>query len=91
MEKLAGAEIPSWHFHDLRRTFRSNARRVGIDRDIAELMLNHRRHGMEGIYDKNQQLELRAAGFAAWERHIVGLVVELKLVEELSVPPDAIS
>lgn len=90
MEELAGAKIASWHFHDLRRTFRSNARRVGVDRDIAELMLNHRRHGMEGIYDKNQQLELRAAGFAAWEKHIVGLAVELNLVEEFNIPAEAI-
>jgi integrase len=48
MEKLAGVTIPSWHFHDFRRTFRSNARRIGIDRDIAELMLNHKRKGIEG-------------------------------------------
>nr|WP_083434302.1 integrase family protein [Sphingomonas sp. Y57] len=91
MEKIAGAKITSWHFHDLRRTFRSNARRVGIDRDIAELMLNHRRSGIEGIYDKNQQLELRAAGFAAWERYIVKLAVELELVEELNIPSGAVA
>ena len=56
MEKLSGSVIPSWHFHDMRRTFRSNARRLGIDRDIAELILNHKRKGIEGIYDRNQEL-----------------------------------
>ncbi|MBW8297366.1 hypothetical protein [Sphingopyxis sp.] len=49
MEEFAGCAIPWWHFHDLRRTFRSNARRVGIDNEIAELMLNHKRKGIEGI------------------------------------------
>jgi integrase len=73
MEKLAGSSIPRWHFHDLRRTFRSNARRIGIDRDIAELMLNHKRKGIEGVYDKNQELGLRAAGFAAWEAFLISL------------------
>ncbi len=71
MEEFAGASIARWHFHDLRRTFRSNARRVGIERDIAELMLNHKRKGIEGIYNKNQELELRAAGFAAWENFLL--------------------
>lgn len=71
MEELAGIPIARWHFHDLRRTFRSNARRVGIERDIAELMLNHKRKGIEGIYNKNQELELRAAGFEAWENFLL--------------------
>lgn len=47
MEQYAGRTVPRWHFHDFRRTFRSNSRRLGIDRDIAELMLNHKRKGME--------------------------------------------
>ncbi len=43
MNELAGGAVASWHFHDLRRTFRSHSRRLGIDRDIAELMLNHKK------------------------------------------------
>lgn len=76
MEELAGVTIPSWHFHDFRRTFRSNARRIGIDRDIAELMLNHKRKGIEGVYDKNLELELRRSGFAAWESFLSGLAIK---------------
>ena len=71
MEKPAGAHVVRWHFHDLRRTFRSHARSVGIDRDVAELMLNHKREGLEGIYNRAQELELRAAGFKAWEDFLV--------------------
>lgn len=76
MEELAGRNVARWHFHDFRRTFRSNARHLGIDRDVAELMLNHKRMGIEGIYDRNQQIELRAAGFAAWEGHLLRLALE---------------
>ena len=36
-------------------------------------MLNHKRKGMERIYSANQELELRAAGFAAWETFLVGI------------------
>ncbi len=89
MEELAGCTIPSWHFHDLRRTFRSNARRVGIDNEIAELMLNHKRKGIEGIYNKNQELELRAGGFALWERHLLARVRAAGVAENLLVPPDS--
>lgn len=73
MEAFAGMPIAGWHFHDLRRTFRSNARRVGIDNEIAELMLNHKRKGIEGIYNRNQELELRAEGFAVWEKHLLAI------------------
>ncbi|PZR19195.1 MAG: hypothetical protein DI535_31355, partial [Citrobacter freundii] len=87
MEKLAERPIPSWHFHDLRRTFRSNARQLGIDRDIAELMLNHKRTGIEGVYDKNLQLDLRAAGFALWEDYLVGLARKAGVADALDCPP----
>jgi integrase len=87
MEEFAGRAIARWHFHDLRRTFRSNARRVGIDNEIAELMLNHKRKGIEGIYNRNQELELRAAGFSAWEDHVLGLARSAGVAERLSAPP----
>lgn len=86
MEKLAGRRIPSWHFHDFRRTFRSNARRLGIDRDIAELMLNHKRKGIEGVYDKNQEVELRASGFAAWEAFLLNIAKSAKCAAKLMAP-----
>ena len=90
MEKLAGHSIPSWHFHDFRRTFRSNARKLGIDRDIAELMLNHKRKGIEGVYDKNAQLDLRADGFRRWEEFLLSLAECTSTAEALMCPrPDA--
>ncbi len=88
MEKLAQAKLASWHFHDLRRTFRSNARKLGIDQEIAELMLNHKRKGLKAVYDKNQELELRAAGFAAWEAHLMKIAIEVGVIEQLGVPLD---
>lgn len=83
METLAGRPVPRWHFHDLRRTFRSHARGLGIDRDIAELMLNHKRTGIEGVYDKNLELGLRAAGFAAWEKFLVGIAEDVGVADTL--------
>lgn len=85
MEEIAGCRVPRWHFHDLRRTFRSHARRIGIDRDIAELMLNHKRKGIEGVYDRNEELERRAAGFAAWETFLAELVAAAGCASQLGV------
>ncbi|PNP96972.1 hypothetical protein [Sphingobium sp. SA916] len=88
MRKLSGQAVPSWHFHDLRRAFCSHARGIGIDRDIAELMLNHKRKGIEGVYDKNQELDLRASGFAAWERFLANVASAVGLSTLLGVPGD---
>lgn len=49
-------------------------------------MLNHKRKGIEGVYDANQELALRAAGFLAWERFLVGLAAAAGCFNELSVP-----
>ena len=86
MEEYAGASLARWHFHDLRRTFRSNARRLGIDREIAELMLNHKRKGIEDIYNKSQELELRAAGFAAWEAFLTRIAIRSGAAKALLLP-----
>lgn len=88
MEGFAGAKLPSWHFHDLRRTFRSHSRKLGIDHDIAELMLNHKKKGLDGIYDQDEQLELRAAGFAAWEAFLLELARKAGVAESLNAPID---
>lgn len=85
MESYAKSKIESWHFHDLRRTFRSNASRLGIDNDIAELMLNHKRKGMRAVYDKSQELELRAAGFAAWESFLIQIAMNCGAANDLDI------
>jgi integrase len=88
MNELASAELASWHFHDLRRTFRSHSRRLGIDRDIAELMLNHKKKGLDGIYDQNEELELRRKGFAAWEHFLLQIAQTTGMTEQLNCRPE---
>ncbi|WP_081492252.1 tyrosine-type recombinase/integrase, partial [Rhizorhabdus wittichii] len=90
MEVLAQTSLPSWHFHDLRRTFRSNARGLGIDEDIAELMLNHKRKGIGAVYDKNQELSLRAQGFAVWEAHLVRIACRANVAGPLGIRTQAL-
>jgi hypothetical protein len=49
-------------------------------------MLNHKRKGMEGVYERNEELELRAAGFAAWEAFLVELAAPVRCADRLGVP-----
>lgn len=61
MQKLraaAGLE-QNWGLHDLRRTFRSGLTRLGIEADVAEIMLNHRPETLRSIYDREPRFEAR--------------------------------
>lgn len=51
-------------------------------------MPDHKRKGIEGIYNKNQELELRAAGSALWERQLLARAWAAGVAEELLAPPD---
>ena len=52
----AGAEIPGWVFHDLRRTAATNMARLGIAQPVVEKVLNHisgQVSGIGGIYNRH--------------------------------------
>jgi integrase len=50
------SQTHDWTPHDLRRTFRSIAARVGVPREIAELLMNHAPPVLEDIYDRHSYL-----------------------------------
>jgi integrase len=60
--------------HDCRRTFRSGLRLVGMDSELAELMLNHARADLIERYDREPRLEERSRAATAWADHVAGLV-----------------
>jgi integrase len=61
MEVLAERPIAKFTPHDFRRTARSNTKRLNVDFDTAEAMMNHQKTGLERIYDiydlENEQAE----------------------------------
>lgn len=59
--------------HDLRRTFRSGLTRLGVDPDLAEMMLNHQRAELLQIYDHEPRMDERHGAAARWAIHIEGL------------------
>ena len=69
-----GKPMPHWTLHDLRRTMRTGLGRIGIPPHIAELVLNHTKGGIEGIYDRQNTsedcLSTQRVGRSCWSDHV---------------------
>jgi integrase len=86
MEKLAGRHIERFTPHDFRRTSRSNTKRLKVDFETAEAMLNHVKKGLERTYDTYELEEEKHAWFLTWEAEIVGIARKVGVAEALGVP-----
>jgi hypothetical protein len=87
MAGYAGRPVARWTPHDLRRTARSNTRRLGVDFETAEAMLNHAKQGLERIYDGYDFEDEKREWFLAWENEIARIARAVGAAEELGVPP----
>jgi integrase len=65
-----GKPLAHWTLHDLRRTMRSGLGKIGVAPHIAELVINHVKGGVEGIYDRHKYEREIAAALALWADHI---------------------
>jgi integrase len=86
MDEIEGKGRERWTLHDLRRTFRTNIDVLVDDRRTAELMLNHKIKGIEGVYNSNKRAAETAAGFLAWEKMVAEMAVEAGVADALFVP-----
>jgi integrase len=86
MEQLAGRPIERFTPHDFRRTARSNTKRLRVDFETAEAMLNHVKKGLERTYDTYELEEEKRAWFLTWEREIAAIASEAGVAERLGVP-----
>jgi integrase len=60
--------------HALRRTYRTMLSEIGVEEDIAERMIAHKRPGIVGLYDKSQLVEKRKDAQRRLEAHIAEVV-----------------
>lgn len=86
MSALAGHQIDRFTPHDLRRTARSNTKRLKVDFETAEAMLNHVKKGMERTYDRYEMEDEKRAWFLMWEQEIAGIAERLGIADGLGVP-----
>jgi integrase len=88
MSELSGRPIARFTPHDLRRTARSNTKRLETDYETAEAMLNHAKQGLERIYD-NYDLETEKRDwFLKWEAEIIRIARINGVAAQLGVPDD---
>lgn len=86
MSVIAGQPVERFTPHDFRRTARSNTKRLKVDFETAEAMMNHLRSGMERIYDSYELAEEKAAWFLKWEREIASVAWRIGVGEALGAP-----
>ena len=68
------AQVTGWTWHDLRRTMRTGLSRLGIRRDVAELVIGHSVGGRLGeTYDLYEFAEEKRQALDGWARHVAGL------------------
>lgn len=86
MEKLAGHPIERFTPHDFRRTARSNTKRLKVDFETAEAMLNHVKKGMERTYDLYEMEDEKRLWFLKWEEEVAAIAVRVGVAAALGVP-----
>lgn len=86
MAEYAGRPVDHFVPHDLRRTMRSNTKRLKIDFETAEAMLNHLKTGMARIYDGYEHAEEMAESFLRWEKELAGIARDVGVATRLELP-----
>jgi hypothetical protein len=70
--------VSDWQVRDIRRTFRSMLAKLGIPREIAEILLNHitgaNKNDLDEIYDRYDYLEEKRSALAKLEAHLTKLL-----------------
>jgi integrase len=70
-QRAAGVKFT---LHDLRRTCRTLMSKLGVDFEIAELAIGHKRTGLDGIYNFDEAWQLRCEAFAQVSDHVAQLL-----------------
>jgi integrase len=65
LRKLCGPMEP-WHLHDLRRTFATHLRSLGVDRLVVSKLLNHAKAGITKVYDRYSADAEKNAAMERW-------------------------
>ena len=68
------SKVTNWQVRDLRRTFRSNMAKLGISREICEVLLNHvtgaNKNQLDEIYDRYDYLSEKRDALSKWEQRL---------------------
>jgi len=74
-----GGPMEAWTVHGLRHTIATHLReQLGVDAEVADLILGHTRKGVTAIYDRSQLLAERRAALVSWAAFLERLKTEKK-------------
>lgn len=77
IRKETKRSLPSWTFHDLRRTVASGMAALGIAPHIVERVLNHKSGTIKGIaavYNRHEYAAEKRAALDEWATHVLSIV-----------------
>lgn len=63
-----------WQLRDIRRTFRSNMARLGVRRDVCEVLINHAPPVLDEIYDRYDRLDEKRDALLGYETFLQKLL-----------------
>jgi integrase len=66
--------VTPWQLHDLRRVCRTGLSRVGVETLIAELVIGHKRSGIEPVYDRYTFEDKKRAALEEWQAKLADIV-----------------
>jgi integrase len=73
-DKLIELSGVAFTLHDCRRTFRSGLTALGVESELAEIMINHVRDDLVERYDREPRWKERFASATTWADHVANLV-----------------
>jgi integrase len=72
LERRSG--VSDWQLRDIRRTFRSNIAKLGVPREIAEVLLNHvtgaNKSNLDEIYNRYDYMAEKREALTKWEARL---------------------
>ena len=66
--------IPQWQPHDLRRTGRTGLSRLRVNREHAEAVVNHKKQGMDEIYNLHEYDAEKVEAMMDWEAELLSII-----------------
>src|SRR5690349_15670980 len=75
--------------HDLRRTLRTELSRAGVRNEVAEMVIAHKRRGIEAVYDLHRFDEEKRDALLRWEARLRAIVGASQSASEAPRPADA--
>lgn len=75
-EMMKASGTANWQIRDIRRTFRSNMARLGVPRDVCEVLINHAPPVLDDIYDRYDRLAEKRDALAKYEAFVHSLLAQ---------------